>query len=80
MSALRALPALGLLATGSAQACVGCRQPGDLTVAAEQATVLAGNGFSISVVFLLGMMILVAGSLTWLIWSTCRRLEREGRA
>jgi hypothetical protein len=75
------VPALVLAALFSAadcvMACVGCREPGSETIAKESPTVLAGWAFSWSVLFMLLVVFLVIGGLSFYIWLTCRRLERE---
>lgn len=64
----------------AALACVGCREPGDLTLARESGTVHAGEAFSWSVIFMLGTALLVIGGLSCYIWQTCQRLDRERAA
>jgi hypothetical protein len=75
------VPALVLAALFSVadcvMACVGCREPGSETIAKESPTVLAGWAFSWSVLFMLLVVFLVIGGLSFYIWLTCRRLERE---
>ena len=58
-------------------ACVGCREPGSETIAKESPTVLAGWAFSWSVLFMLVFVFLIVGGMSFYIWQTCRRLERE---
>ena len=74
-------PALALAAFISAvecaMACVGCREPGSETIAKESPTVLAGWAFSWSVLFMLVFVFLIVGGMSFYIWQTCRRLERE---
>jgi heme/copper-type cytochrome/quinol oxidase subunit 2 len=74
-------PALALAAFFSApervMACVGCREPGSETIAKESPTVLAGWAFSWSVLFMLVFVFLIVGGMSFYIWQTCRRLERE---
>jgi heme/copper-type cytochrome/quinol oxidase subunit 2 len=66
-----------LLAAECVMACVGCREPGSETIAKESPTVLAGWAFSWSVLFMLVFVFLIVGGLSFYIWQTCRRLERE---
>jgi hypothetical protein len=74
-------PALALaaffLAAERLVACVGCREPGSETIAKELPTVLAGWAFSWSVLFMLAFVFLIIGGMSFYIWQTCRRLERE---
>jgi len=58
-------------------ACVGCREPGSETIAKESPTVLAGWAFSWSVLFMLLFVFLIVGGMSFYIWQTCRRLDRE---
>ena len=58
-------------------ACIGCREPGSETIARESPTVLAGWAFSWSVLFMLVFVFIVVGGMSFYIWQTCRRLERE---
>lgn len=60
----------------AAFACVGCREPGDLTLNHENPTVRAGEAFSWSVIFMLLAAIVMAGGLCLYIWRTCQRLDR----
>lgn len=69
---------IGQWSLAAAQACVGCREPGALTLANESPTVLAGVAFSWSVVFMLVFVILIVVGMSVFIWNTCRRLE-QGR-
>ncbi len=73
---LFALAAL-LAAAPGALACVGCREPGAMTLASENPTVMAGMGFSWSVIFLLGFVLSLLAAMVSYIVSTCRRLDRE---
>jgi hypothetical protein len=58
-------------------ACVGCREPGSETIAKESPTVLAGWAFSWSVLFMLLFVFFIVGGMSFYIWQTCRRLDRE---
>ncbi len=58
-------------------ACVGCREPGTQTLNHESPTAMAGVGFSWSVLFMLIFAISLVGLLSFYIWQTCLRLERE---
>lgn len=58
-------------------ACVGCREPGAETIAKESPTVLAGLAFSWSVLFMLVFVFVIVGGMSFFIWQTCRRLDRE---
>jgi len=75
------LPVIALAAFFSAaecvMACVGCREPGSETIAKESATVLAGWAFSWSVLFMLLFVFVIVGGMSFYIWQTCRRLDRE---
>jgi len=64
-------------AAESVMACVGCREPGSETIAKESPTVLAGWAFSWSVLFMLLFVFLIVGGMSFYIWQTCRRLDRE---
>ena len=66
-----------LSAAECVMACVGCREPGSETIAKESPTVLAGWAFSWSVLFMLAFVLLIIGGMSFYIWHTCRRLERE---
>ncbi len=70
------LAALVLLLAPRAMACVGCRTPGDLTMANENPTVLAGIGFSWGVVFLLVFVLTLLAAMVSYIWWTCVQIER----
>lgn len=61
----------------SSQACVGCREPGSLTLNHENPTVLAGIGFSWSVIFMLVFVLSVVGAMSFYIWRTCLQLEKS---
>lgn len=61
----------------SASACVGCREAGSFTMAHESSTVLAGVGFSWSVVFMLAFVLCVVAGMSCYIWRTCQRIERD---
>jgi len=75
---LVALSLLVLLAAPvSAEACVGCREPGSLTLNHENPTVLAGIGFSWSVIFMLVFVLSVVAAMTFYIWRTCQQLEKS---
>jgi len=65
-----------ILMASPVEACVGCREPGALTIAHESTTVLAGQGFSWSVLFMLGFVLAVVAGLSFFIWRTCQQLER----
>ncbi|MFZ4681424.1 MAG: hypothetical protein ACOYMS_02880 [Terrimicrobiaceae bacterium] len=69
---------IGHWSLAAAHACVGCREPGALTLAHESPTVLAGVAFSWSVVFMLAFVMLIVVGMSVFIWNTCRKLE-EGR-
>lgn len=70
--------AIGLVMSGvQAFACVGCREPGAETIAKEPQTVLAGLGFSWSVLFMLGFAIAVVSGISCYIWQTCKELDRS---
>lgn len=58
-------------------ACVGCREPGDITLAQESSTVQAGEAFSWSVIFMLAAALAAIGGMAYYIWQTCLRLDRE---
>jgi heme/copper-type cytochrome/quinol oxidase subunit 2 len=58
-------------------ACVGCREPGSETISKESLTVLAGWAFSWSVLFMLLFVLLIVSGMSFYIWQTCRRLDRE---
>lgn len=60
-----------------ALACVGCREPGSLTLQHENSTVLAGMAFSWSVMFMLGFVMLIVFGMSLYIWRTCRRLDQK---
>jgi hypothetical protein len=62
---------------GVASACVGCREPGTETLLHESPTVMAGSAFSWSVLFMLAFVFVMIGGMTFYIWRTCQRLERE---
>ena len=66
-----------LFAVVDASACVGCREPGDATIARETPTVMAGVAFSWSVLFMLAFALLIIGSMSFYIGKTCRRIEQE---
>jgi heme/copper-type cytochrome/quinol oxidase subunit 2 len=68
------------LAVDCALACVGCREPGAETIAKESSTVLAGWAFSWSVLFMLFFVLLVVAGMSFYIWRTCRRVDREAAA
>lgn len=68
---------LSLLASVPAQACVGCREPGTLTLEHESPTVLAGMAFSWSVLFMLGFVMLIGFGMSFYIWRTCRALDQK---
>ena len=76
-SFLRSLVFLFLVTATEAFACVGCREPGSQTVANEPQTVLAGIGFSWSVIFMLVFSLTIVVGMSCYIWFTCRRLARE---
>ncbi len=61
----------------SAQACVGCREPGSETMNHEAPTVMAGIAFSWSVLFMLIFALTVVGGMSAYIWRTCQRIDRE---
>lgn len=65
------------VAAGSSEACVGCREPGSLTLNHENPTVLAGIGFSWSVIFMLTFVLSVVAGMTLYIWRTCQQLEQS---
>ncbi len=69
---------IGHWTLAAAQACVGCREPGALTLAQESPTVLAGVAFSWSVLFMLAFVMLIVVGMSAYIWNTCRRLD-QGR-
>jgi len=78
MKRILAIAITGLFASlAGASACVGCREPGDITMTQERSTVLAGEAFSWSVLFMLGFALLAIGGLCFYIWKTCQRLDRE---
>jgi hypothetical protein len=66
-----------LFAVADAAACVGCREPGQDTLAKESPTVMAGIAFSWSVLFMLVFALLIVGGMSFYIGKTCRRIERE---
>lgn len=66
-----------LFAIADAAACVGCREPGQDTMAKESPTVMAGVAFSWSVLFMLAFALLVVGGMSVYIGKTCRRIEQE---
>jgi hypothetical protein len=66
-----------LFAVADAAACVGCREPGQETIAKESPTVMAGVAFSWSVLFMLAFALLVIGSMSYYIGKTCRRIDQE---
>lgn len=63
-----------LLAAPQVMACVGCRTPGSTVV--EQKTVLAGAGFSWSVLFMLAAVFCLVGFMVSYIIKTCREIDR----
>lgn len=77
----RMFPTLVLAAFLSAAecvvACVGCREPGSDTIAKESPTVLAGWAFSWSVLFMLASVLFIIGAMSFYIFRTCQRLDRE---
>jgi len=68
---------LSVLASASVQACVGCREPGTLTLEHEAPTVLAGMAFSWSVLFMLGFVMAIVLGMSLYIWRTCRQLDQR---
>lgn len=66
-----------LSALADVSACVGCREPGQDTIAKESPTVMAGAAFSWSVLFMLAFALLVVGGMSFYIGKTCRRIEQE---
>jgi hypothetical protein len=77
MKSLTVIALAALLGTANSIACVGCREPGKVTLVEEPQTVLAGLGFSWSVLFLLAVAFSVVGGITGYIVQTIRRIERE---
>lgn len=67
---------LFLVASVPVQACVGCREPGTLTLEHETPTVLAGMAFSWSVLFMLGFVLAIVFGMSFFIWRTCRQLDQ----
>lgn len=61
---------------GTAQACVGCRTPGE-SLGDPQQTIQAGLAFSWSVLFLLAVVISVVAGLSVWITKTCREVEQK---
>jgi hypothetical protein len=59
-----------------AAACVGCRQPGT-SGPVEPQTIAAGIALSWGVLGMLAGVMLLVGSMTFYIVSTCRRLDRS---
>lgn len=59
------------------RACVGCREPGTLTLENENPTVLAGMAFSWSVLFMLAFVLLIVFGMSFYIWRTCRALDQK---
>lgn len=68
---------LFVVASSPVQACVGCREPGTLTLEHESPTVLAGMAFSWSVLFMLGFVMAIVFGMSFYIWRTCRRLDQR---
>ena len=57
----------------AAFACPGCKEPS--SVAGQAGVTGVSLGFSASVLFMLGVIATVAGSLIYMIVRTCRQLE-----
>jgi|GEM_PF-958086 len=76
MKALRLAVVSLLAAAVEAAACVGCREPGADTVAAEPQTVLAGVGFSWGVILFLAVAFSIVGSLSVYIARVATNLDR----
>jgi len=74
-SLIAMLLALILIHAPSAVACVGCREPGALTLDKESPTVLAGVAFSWSVLFMLCFVLLIVVGMSVYIWRTVQQLE-----
>lgn len=68
---------LFVVASAPVQACVGCREPGTLTLEHESSTVLAGMAFSWSVLFMLGFVMMIVFGMSFYIWRTCRQLDQR---
>lgn len=66
---------LVLLHLPDAAACVGCRLPGT-SGPIEPQTINAGIALSWGVLGMLAVVMLLVGSMTFYIVSTCRRLDR----
>ena len=68
---------LSVVASAPVQACVGCREPGTLTLEHESPTVLAGMAFSWSVLFMLGFVLVIVFGMSFFIWRTCRQVDQR---
>ncbi len=74
------LASLCALLPTTAEACVGCREPGTQTIDHESPTVLAGMAFSWSVIFMLTVVLALVAAMSLYIWRTCARLDRDRAA
>ncbi|MEO6848080.1 MAG: hypothetical protein ABI443_10645 [Chthoniobacterales bacterium] len=62
------------IGTQYATACEGCRAPG---VEGEYQTVMAGVGFSWSIILMLTIVFSILSGLTWFITKTCRMVDQR---
>jgi len=71
------LSVLSVLGMQTAAACEGCRAPG---ISSEHQTVMAGIGFSWSIIFMLAFVFSILIGMSWFIAQTCRAVDRRNQS